>query len=127
MAHSRLADSSIPEPSEEEAAVADASARKIQKERHRGGNQARDGEGRREGKTEASPRVLVCDQRLSLLEQRLPALPRSACPPLKPPPTRPELHLLEWQRATHTHAGFCIFEKKTKRVEPEKQGEGDDQ
>ena len=80
-----------------------------------GGNQARDGEGRREGKTEASPRVLVCDRRLSLLEQRLPALPRSACPPLKPPLTRPELHLLAWQRATHTHAqAFASLRKKQK-------------
>lgn len=74
MAHTRLADSSIPEPSGE-AAVTDANARKIQKERQEGGgSQAKKGErGGEIWKTEASPRFLVCNWRLSLLEQRLPA------------------------------------------------------
>lgn len=125
MAHTRLADGSIPEPSGE-AAVTDASARRIQRERER----KAEGEGSRRwkerggemgmGKTEASPRFLVCDRRLALLEQRLPAQ-LCACPPLKPPATRPVSHSHAWQGAIHTHPDtdththtsvFCIFEKK---------------
>lgn len=56
--------------------------------------------------------------------------PSSACPTLKPPPTRPASRAFTRMAGsnTHTHvcAGFCIFELK-KRVEQNGSGEGDDQ
>lgn len=132
MAHTRLPDSSIPETWE--AAVTDANARKTQKERQRGEGtrrwKEREGEGRREGKTGASPRFLVCDRRLSLLEQRLPAQPSSACPPLKPPPTRPVSHSHTWQGETrthtHTHERSLASLRQKKQKRKNKSGAGED-
>lgn len=119
MAHTKLAGSSIPQPSEESAA-ADANVR--EGGRHGGEGMKGGGQGEEEGEilAKAKPHLVswfatgVCG---CWNKDRQPS---SASPPLKPPqPTRPVSQA--WWQATHTHQntytwlGFCILREEKKK------------
>lgn len=130
MAHTRLADSSIPEPTGE-AAVTDASARKKQKERQKGREpgKGRRGEERWEDRSLTSfpglrPAFIPAGTKTASPSPALTALPLN---PLQHALYHIHTHHREQHTHTHTCAVFCIFEKKTKRLEQEEMEEGDDQ
>lgn len=128
MAHTRLADSSIPEPAEE-AAVTDASARKIQREQQRGRapGEERRGEERRENQNLTSFPGL----RLAFITAGTKtARPSSALPtlllnPHQHTPHHIHTHGRERHTQTNTHVQAFSSMGKQKRLEQEKLGEGD--
>lgn len=119
MAHTRLAASSIPEPSRE-AALTDTNVMDTESETEGEGARRGEGEGRRD----------LDDRKLTSYPGFATGVypcwnkdcqPSSACPTLKPPPTRPAslafTRMAGSNTDTHTHtcAGFCIFELKKKK------------